>query len=146
MITTTTDLEEEIKLLKLKIEKLELENQQLSEENARQRETIRKAKDISPVAKPSLKRCLRLTREACLNIEKSPKGWILSMGKNLKRIFKNLKEIWELLIQDDWKLNDIFNIKTENEIIPFSTSSYYQPHQKPKLKPRQNPFYATNSS
>ncbi len=33
---------------------------------------------------------------------------MLTVGEKLKRGFKTLKEIWELLIVDDWHLTDLF--------------------------------------
>lgn len=70
---------------------------------------VRRAKDISPVEKPSLKRVLALARAACMDISKSlSEGWVLSMG-HLKRSFKKLRDIWDLLITDDWHLMDLFS-------------------------------------
>jgi hypothetical protein len=70
---------------------------------------VRHAKDISPVEKPSLKRVLALARAACMDISKSlSEGWVLRMG-HLKRSFKKLRDIWDLLITDDWHLMDLFS-------------------------------------
>jgi hypothetical protein len=70
---------------------------------------IRRAKDISPVEKPSLKRVLALAQAACFDVFKSVEGnWTLSMG-HLKRNFKKLRDIWDLLITDDWYLMDLFS-------------------------------------
>ena len=52
---------------------------------------------------------LILALAACLDV--SPfavsGGWILSMG-NMKRGFKKLRDIWELLIVEDWPLTELF--------------------------------------
>jgi len=70
---------------------------------------IRRAKDISPVEKPSLKRVISLAQAACFDVFKSAEGkWTLSMG-HLKRNFKKLRDIWDLLITDDWYLMDLFS-------------------------------------
>jgi hypothetical protein len=34
-------------------------------------------------------------------------GWLLTMG-TMKRGFKNLRQIWELLIVENWHLTDLF--------------------------------------
>lgn len=86
------------------IARLRAENKRLHEENSR-------AKDISPVRKPSFLRVSRLAQSACLDLCKTPNGWLLSMGKNLKRKFSKLQEIWELLIQKDWHLMELFEVR-----------------------------------
>jgi len=91
------------------IARLRVQNQKLLELARAQAEKIRFAKDISPVEKPSLKRVLGLAQAACMDVSKAVTGgWILSMGKNLKRGFKKLRQIWELLSQEDWHLTDLF--------------------------------------
>jgi hypothetical protein len=91
------------------IARLRAQNEKLIQLVRSQSEIIRKAKDISPVERPSLKRVSSLAAAACLNISKAlTGGWLLTMGKKLKRGFKTLKEIWELLIVDDWHLTDLF--------------------------------------
>lgn len=69
--------------------------------------TIRRARDISPIERPSLKRVLQLAQEACLTVQRVTGGWMLKLG-NLQRRFKRLREIWELLIVDSWILSEIF--------------------------------------
>jgi hypothetical protein len=91
------------------IARLRVQNNELSSRVRSQSEQIRLAKDISPVEKPSLKRVLALAQAACLDVLKSAEGnWILSMGR-LKRSFKKLRDIWDLLIVDDWFLEDLFS-------------------------------------
>jgi hypothetical protein len=92
------------------IARLRERNTKLLELARSQAEIIRRAKDISPVARPSRCRVTRLAQAAFMNVSKAFNGgWVLSMGEKLKRGFKTLKEIWELLIVDDWFLGDIFS-------------------------------------
>ena len=91
------------------IRRLRAQNDELLNRARSQSEQIRRAKDISPVEKPSLKRVLALAQTACLDVIKSAEGnWILSMGR-LKRSFKKLRDIWDLLIIEDWYLTDLFS-------------------------------------
>jgi len=91
------------------IARLRTENEELLGRVRSQSEEIRRAKDISPVEKPSLKRVITLAQAACLDVLKSTEGnWILSMGR-LRRSFKKLRDIWDLLISDDWYLMDLFS-------------------------------------
>lgn len=69
--------------------------------------TIRRAKDISPVERPSLRRVMRLAADACMTVSREGGRWILKMG-HLTRSFKRLGQIFELLIVDDWFLSEIF--------------------------------------
>jgi hypothetical protein len=91
------------------IARLRTQNDELLSRVRSQSEQIRLAKDISPVEKPSLKRVLSLAQAACLDVLKSAEGnWILSMGNRLRRSFKKLRDIWDLLVSDDWFLEDLF--------------------------------------
>jgi hypothetical protein len=91
------------------IARLRTQNDELLNRVRSQSEQIRIAKDISPVERPSLKRVLALAQAACLDLCKSAEGnWILSMGR-LKRGFKKLRDIWDLLISDEWYLMDLFS-------------------------------------
>jgi hypothetical protein len=91
------------------IARLRVLNDKLLELARSQSEVIRKSKDISPVKRPSLCRVSRLAQAACLNVSKAlTGGWMVTMGEKLKRGFNKLKEIWELLIADDWHLTDLF--------------------------------------
>jgi hypothetical protein len=91
------------------IARLRTQNDELLSRVRSQSEEIPRAKDISPVEKPSLKRVLALAHAACLDVLKSTEGnWILSMGR-LRRSFKKLRDIWDLLIVDDWYLTDLFS-------------------------------------
>jgi hypothetical protein len=99
--------EEEIQTLKSENERLKAENEQLKQELMEAKVNLRRAKNPSPVEKPSFKRVLRLVWDACMNLKKVAGGWLLTMGK-LERKFKSLKLIWELLTQENWYLSDIF--------------------------------------
>lgn len=70
--------------------------------------TLRRAKDISPIERPTLKRVMQLAREACLTVQRVKGGWMLKIG-DLSRRFKRLREIWELLITDNWVLTELFH-------------------------------------
>jgi hypothetical protein len=112
--------EEELQQLKLQLEianteidRLHSLNQEL-EKNVRDSNlTIRQAKDASSVTRPSFKRVLNLAHDACLDISKISKieggGWLLSMGSSLRRRFKSLRQIWDLLIVGDWILSELFD-------------------------------------
>lgn len=69
--------------------------------------TIRRAKDINPVERPSLKRVMKLVSDACMTLTRVGGRWILKLG-HMTRSFKRLGQLWELLIKDDWKLSEIF--------------------------------------
>lgn len=90
-----------------KLRQLEAENERLRAELKAERNTIRRAKDPTPVKRPSHKRIMKLVADACMKLVKIKCGWVLSLG-HLERFFKRRGEVWELLIQEDWKLSDIF--------------------------------------
>jgi hypothetical protein len=71
------------------------------------KEIIAKAKDITPVIKPSFSRVKRMAEAACLELKKVGKHFVVSMGST-SRTFKKLREIWEFLCQEDWNLSDLF--------------------------------------
>ncbi|GET44369.1 hypothetical protein [Microseira wollei] len=91
---------DEIQNLKLQIEDLQV---QLLKALTR----ANRAKDISPVERPSFRRVVMLVRPAWSELKKVAGGGLLFMGK-LQRQFKSLKEIWLLLTQENWYLSDIF--------------------------------------
>lgn len=106
------------------IKRLREEVNTLNEQVANLRGQLNRAKDPTPVKRPSLLRVLLLARMALMDIKRVGGGWVLSMGENLRRSFKTLREIWELLTQDDWCLSDIFS----------------QPTIKPRLPQRHPPL------
>lgn len=83
----------------------EIEDLQVQVKSAEQK--IRRAKDISPIERPSWKRVVKLVADACMTLRRVVGGWILKLGTKVRR-FKRLSEIWELLITDDWALTDLF--------------------------------------
>lgn len=87
--------------------KTRAEQDRLSKELAEARSHIKRAKDPSPVQRPSWKRVIALARDACMTLERVKGGWQLTLGHMVRR-FRFLKQIWELLVQEDWFLGDIF--------------------------------------
>ena len=71
------------------------------------KQTIRQAKDISPIIRLSLKRVLRLAHQACMDVHRTVGGWILKMGDKARK-FRRLADIWDILAVDDFLLNEIF--------------------------------------
>ena len=55
----------------------------------------------------SLKRVLRLAKDACMDVKRTVGGWILRMGDKARR-FKRLADIWDILSQNNWYLSEIF--------------------------------------
>ena len=94
-------LETEIIALKQQIKQLQQENQRLTEELKEAKNIIRRAKDISPLIRPSLKRVIRLAHNACMDVQRTVGGWILTMGE-FARKFRCLVDIWDILSQEDW--------------------------------------------
>lgn len=88
-------------------ERLKKQNADLQQEVRAANNTIRRAKDINPVERPSLKRVLKLAADACMTLAREGGRWILRLG-NLTRSFKRLGQLWELLIKDEWVLSEIF--------------------------------------
>lgn len=108
---------------------LEAENERLRAELARANAIIRRAKDINPVQRPSWRRVIKLVEDACMSLERIRGGWLLRMG-HLVRRFGALKQIWEILIQEDWYLSDIFPPATEQS----------PPAARPRLPMRSLPL------
>ena len=100
-------LEKEIKILKTQYQQLQNENQVLKKDLEISRNIIRRAKDITPLIRISLKRVLRLAHDACMDVQRTVGGWILRMGDRARK-FKRLADIWDILSQDNWYLSDIF--------------------------------------
>jgi hypothetical protein len=101
MIDTTDDKDREIERLKQELEKKNAEIRCLNEKIAR-------AKDINPVKKFSISRIKRLAEPALLDVNKVERGYELSFGSTLKRVFKRLSHIFDILVLGDWYLSDIF--------------------------------------
>ncbi|MEM7761694.1 MAG: hypothetical protein AAF298_26775 [Cyanobacteria bacterium P01_A01_bin.40] len=103
----TLQLQQEIIALKRSVQQLEQENEILKKDLGIAKQVIRRAKDITPIVRLSLKRVLRLAHDACMDVQRTIGGWILRMGK-LARKFRRLADIWDILSQDEWYLSDIF--------------------------------------
>lgn len=135
------DLKEQLREVENQISaELEKENAALREELRSAQSRIRRAKNIEPVQKPGFKRVLHLVLEACLSIEKLKSGWLLKLGHKV-RFFRKLSAIWELLISDEWNLEDIFPTSTNSDKL--RQQSWWD--KRPRLRPR-NPSIAPGPS
>jgi hypothetical protein len=86
----------------------ELEAEYWKKRSAKNEQIIARAKNISPISRVSLPRVKRLCESACLDVEKVEGGYQMSFGFTLKRFFKKLSHIFDILILDNWYLSDIF--------------------------------------
>jgi hypothetical protein len=103
----TNQLKREIIALKREVQKLKQENEIITKDLDQAKQILRRAKDITPLMRISLKRVLRLAHDACMDVQRTVGGWILKMG-NKARKFRRLADIWDLLSQDEFYLSDIF--------------------------------------
>jgi hypothetical protein len=113
--TNDDDLKKENERLRQDLAKSEAEKKVLEQDReyqqkviAKQAEIIARAKDINPVKKSSLSRTKRLCDSSGLDLEKVSGGYQLSFGFSLKRVFKKLSHIFDILVRGDWYLADIF--------------------------------------
>ncbi len=149
-----TQLEQKIKILENTIQQLETDNQlieQQYQEVAREnqllkqdleqaKQVIRRAKDISPIIRLSLKRVLRLAHQACMDVQRTVGGWILKMG-NKARKFRCLADIWDILSVDEFILSEIFppeKLIAVNLILPPRRRTRPEPPEK-KTFPLMHP-------
>jgi len=86
----------------------DLEIEYRKQREKKQAEIIARAKNISPISRVSLSRVKHLCEAACLDVEKVEGGYQMSFGFTLKRFFKKLSHIFDILILDNWYLSDIF--------------------------------------
>ena len=100
-------LKREIIALKTENARLQQENEMVKKDLDIAKQVIRRAKDVTPLMRISLKRVLRLAHDACMDIQRSGRGWILKMGSKARR-FRRLADIWDILSQDEWYLSEIF--------------------------------------
>ncbi|WP_333164091.1 hypothetical protein [Microcoleus sp. AT3-A2] len=101
------DLQSQLAAAQAEIARLREDNEQMQFRIRSQTETINRAKDINPVARPSFKRVLALAQAACFDLCKHPGGgWLLSLGQRVRK-FKSLTQIWDILCLDDWFLEDL---------------------------------------
>lgn len=99
----------EVDRLQRELAKLKAQNRHLTDELTKANKTIKRAKDPNPVQRPSKKRVSRLVSDACMTVARIARAWLLKMG-NLERRFRTLKDIWQILISDDWSLTEIFSV------------------------------------
>lgn len=104
---TIQQLETENQLIEHRYHEVERENEILTKDLEQAKQTIRQAKDISPIIRLSLKRVLRLAHQACMDIKRTVGGWILKMGDKARK-FRRLADIWDILSVDEFILSEIF--------------------------------------
>ena len=129
---TNSELERKIIALEKENERLRQENQQLNEKLTEAKQIIRRAKDISPIARISLKRVLFLAHRACMDVKRTVGGWILQMGDKARK-FRRLADIWDILSQDEWYLGEIFAL---DKLIPLEK---IKPPRQRELPPTYYP-------
>lgn len=100
-------LQREIIALKRENAELKQENELIKKDLDIAKQIIRRARDISPLIRISLKRVLRLAHQACMEVQRTVGGWILKMGSKARK-FRRLADIWDLLSQDEFLLSEIF--------------------------------------
>ena len=145
---TNSQLEREIIALRQQNQKLQQENEILKKDLAQAKQVIRRAKDISPLMRISLKRVLRLAKDACMDVRRTVGGWILKMGDKaiLARSladyksagslvkFRRLADIWYLLSQDNWYLEEIFS---QDKLVAVELILPPRPRKPPALPDKQ---------
>ena len=89
---TIQQLETENQLIERRYHEVERENEILRQDLEQAKQTIRQAKDISPIIRLSLKRVLRLAQQACMDVQRTVGGWILKMGDKARK-FRRLADI-----------------------------------------------------
>ncbi|MGK7899650.1 MAG: hypothetical protein AB4372_40055 [Xenococcus sp. (in: cyanobacteria)] len=104
---TIQQLETENQLIEHRYHEVERENQLLQKDLEITKQIIRRAKDISPIIRLSLKRVLRLAHQACMDVQRTVGGWILKMGDKARK-FRRLADIWDILSVDEFILSEIF--------------------------------------
>lgn len=111
----------ELEQVKAERDGLSAENKRLTAENQSLRRVVAEAKDPSPVQRASFKRVQALAANACLSLQRLRSGWLLKLG-HLERRFRSLGQIWQILIQEDWSLSDVFPrepVKHQQPRLPF---------------------------
>ena len=101
------ELKKEIIALKTENARLKQENEIIRKDLDIAKQVIRRAKDISPLMRISLKRVLRLAHDACMDVQRTVGGWILRMGDKARK-FRRLADIWDLISVDEFILSEIF--------------------------------------
>ena len=137
---TIQQLETENRLIEHRYHEVERENEILRQDLEQAKQTIRQAKDISPIIRLSLKRVLRLAHQACMDVQRTVGGWILKMG-NKARKFRRLADIWDILSVDEFILSEIFppeKLIAVNLILPPRRRTRPEPPEK-KTFPLMHP-------
>ncbi|MGK7896218.1 MAG: hypothetical protein AB4372_22040 [Xenococcus sp. (in: cyanobacteria)] len=124
-------LQAENQLIEHRYYEVERENQTLKQDLEQAKQTIRQAKDISPIVRLSLKRVLRLAHQACMDVQRTVGGWILKMGAQARK-FCRLADIWEILSVDEFILSEIF---PEDKLI--ALDQIKPPRRRKKPEPRE---------
>ena len=127
------ELERENEILKTQNQKLQQENETLKKDLAQAKQVIRRAKDITPLMRISLKRVLRLAKDACMDVQRTVGGWILKMGDRARK-FRRLADIWYLLSQDNWYLEEIF---PQDKLVAVELILPPRPRKPPTLPDKQ---------
>ncbi len=125
--------EEENQIIRQQNRELEQENHRLTEELTEAKNIIRRARDISPVMRLSLKRVKRLAHHACMDVQRTVGGWILRMGSAARK-FRRLADIWDLISQDDWNLSDVL---PDDKLIPIDQIQPPPPRKRPTPHDKQ---------
>lgn len=99
--------EENIGLSK-KIDSQASQIEDLTSENRDLRETINRAKNISPWARPNRYNVQSLAKKAHIDIVKVSSGWVVKMAERIGKKFKRLRDIWLILTREEWYLHDDF--------------------------------------
>lgn len=120
-------LQQEIAALKRQNARLQQENEAIKKDLDRAKQIIRRAKDISPLMRISLKRVLRLAHDACMDVQRTVGGWVLKMGSKARK-FRRLADIWYLLSQDEFLLSEIF---PEDKLIAIDLILPPHPRKRP---------------
>ena len=107
--------------------RLQQENELIEKDLYRAKQIIRRARDISPIIRLSLKRVLRLAHDACMDVKRTVGGWILKMGSKARK-FRRLADIWDILSQDDFLLSEIF---PEDKLIAVELILPPRPRKRP---------------
>lgn len=124
---SSAQLQREIAALKRQNARLEEENRSIKRDLDHAKQILRRAKDVSPIVRFSLKRILRLAHDACMDVQRTVGGWILRMGSKARK-FRCLAHIWDVLSQDDFKLSEIF---PEDELVAIESILPPRPRTRP---------------
>ena len=138
---TIKQLEAENRLIEYRYNEVEQENQLLHQELKEAKQTIRRAKNISPILRLSHSRVLKLAHQVCMDVQKTVGGWILRMGDKARK-FRRLADIWDLLAVDEFILSEIFppeKLIAIDKILPPKRKTRPEPREKetfPIMHPR----------